>query len=93
MYPKSVDPHDLQDLVEKIAAAFRQSPGFLSMTTSVDALLGPGAESGDFGRVVIVDFDTLENALNALQAKDFQDVATASESLTSAHFLFESREV
>ena len=93
MYPKSVDATLLQDLVERIAAVFKQSPGFRSITTSVDALMGPGAESGEFGRVVIADFDTLEDALNALQAEDFQEVGAASEAMTSAHFLFESREV
>lgn len=93
MYPKSADPEQLQDLVEQIAAVFRHRPGFRSMTTSVDSLMGPGAEGGEFGRVVIADFDTLEDALGALQAEDFQEIGAASEALTSSHFLFESREV
>jgi hypothetical protein len=93
LYPKSADPAQVEELVERIAAAFKQSPGFRSATTSVDALMGPGARDGEVGRVVVVDFDTLDDALSALKAETFQEARTATELLGATHFLFECREV
>ena len=55
--------------------------------------MGPGAKNGEVSRVVFVDFDTLEDALGALQSEDFEDVKTASEQLGPTHYLFECREV
>ena len=93
MYPKSADPARVEEIVQRSTAVFKQSSGFRSGTTSVDALLGPGAKDGEVGRVVVVDFDTLEDALGALQSEDFQEIATASEQLGPTHYLFECREV
>jgi hypothetical protein len=55
--------------------------------------MGPGAKSGEVGRLVFVDFDTLDDALGALQSEDFEDVRTASEQLSPTHYLFECRDV
>ena len=93
MYPKSADAALVDEIVQRSSAVFRQSSGFRSCATSVDALMGPGAKSGEVGRLVFVDFDTLEDALGALQSEDFQDVRTASEQLSPTHFLFECRDV
>ena len=93
MYPKSASSSQVEQIVQRSIAIFKQSSGFRSCTTSVDALMGPGAKTGDVGRVVVVDFDTLEDALGALQSEDFEDVKTASEKLSPTHYLFECREV
>jgi hypothetical protein len=93
LYPTSADPALVAEVVERTAAAFRQSPGFRSATSSVDALMGPGARDGQVARVVVVDFDTLDDALNALGADDFQATRAASEALGATHFLFECHQV
>ena len=93
LYPTSADPARVAEIVERTAEAFKQTPGFRSFTTSVDALMGPGARGGQVARVVVADFDALDDALSALQAEDFQETRTASEALGATHFLFESREV
>ena len=93
MYPKSADPARVEEIVQRSTAVFRQRDGFRSCTTSVDALMGPGARGGEFARVVVVDFDTLEDALGALQSDAFADVRTASEQFGPIHYLFECREV
>lgn len=93
MYPKSADPSQVDEVVRRSTAVFRRSPGFRSCTSSVDALMGPGAKAGEFARVVVVDFDTLEDALGALKSKDFEAVKTASEQLGPTHYLFECREL
>jgi uncharacterized protein (DUF1330 family) len=93
MYPKSADPDQVDDIVNRTTAHFKSSPGFVSATTSVDALMGPGAKEGDFGRAVMVDFETLEDALRALQSDDFREFTVASEKLSATHLLFEVREL
>lgn len=93
MYPTSADPEQVEQIVQRVAAVFKQRSGFRSCTTSVDARMGPGARTGDIARVVVVDFDTLEDALGALHSEDFQDVKTASEQLSPTHYLFECREI
>ncbi len=93
MYPTSADPALVADIVERTATAFKQSPGFRSCTSSVDALLGPGAKDGQVARVVVVDFDSLDDALTALQADSFQENRIAGDGLGATHFLFECREI
>ena len=93
MYPTSADPARVAEIVDRTAAAFKQSPGFRSFTTSVDALMGPGARDGHVARVVVVDFDSLDDALSALKADSFQETRIASEAVGATHFLFECREV
>ena len=93
MYPSSADSAQVDDVTERVVAHFRQSPGFRSATTSVDALMGPGAKSGDVARVVMVDFDTLDDALAALQAEEFAEAREADMRVGATHFLFECREL
>lgn len=93
MYPKSADQAAVEEHVKQVAVAFAKSPGFLSCTTSVDTLMGPGARVSDVGRVVIVDFESLDDALNALGSESFREIGEVGESLTSMHYLFECREV
>lgn len=93
LYPTSAEPARVAEVVERTAAAFKQSPGFQSFTTSVDALMGPGAREGHVARVVVVDFDSLDDALGALEADSFQETRTTVDALGATHFLFECREV
>jgi uncharacterized protein (DUF1330 family) len=53
----------------------------------------PGARDGQVTRVVVVDFDSLDDALSALKADRFQETRTASEALGATHFLVECREI
>lgn len=93
MFPKSADPSLVDDLVERTAAVFRQGSGFRSITASVDALMGPSAKAGEFGRIMEADFDTLDDALAVVQGESFRDVMAAAESLGPTIFLFEHREI
>ena len=93
MFPQAADPDLVDRLVERAATIYRRSPGFRSVTTSVDALMGPAARTGEIGRVVEVDFDTLDDALAVLHAEDFQETKQAIEALPATLFLFEHREI
>lgn len=93
LYPTSADPERVAEIVERTASAFKQNPGFRSFTTSVDELMGPGARDRQVARVVVVDFETLDDALSALKDESFQATRTASEALGATHFLFECREM
>ena len=53
--------------------------------------MGPGAKNGQIARVVAVGFDSLEDALGALQSPAFREIAAASEELAATHYLFECR--
>ena len=70
MYPKSADPARVEEVVQRSTAVFRRRAGFRSCTTSVDALMGPGAKGGEFARVVVVDFDTLEDRAVTVRDRD-----------------------
>lgn len=93
LYPKSADEAAVADIVERSMAAFRASPGFIAAATSVDALMGPGAKGGEFGRVVTVDLASLDDALAVLQGEGFAEIQAASDLLDARHFLFECREI
>ncbi len=93
MYPKPADPARVEEIVQRSTAVFKQGAGFRSCTTSVDALMGPGAKDGEVGRIVVVDFDTLEDALAVLQSEAFEEVGAASDQLRPTHYLFECREL
>jgi hypothetical protein len=93
MYPKSADTAQVDELVRQTAAFFKQSAGFRSITTSVDSLMGPGAQHGDYGRLVMVDFETLDDALGAVTSDAFSVLRSASEQVAPTHFLFECREI
>lgn len=93
MYPKSADTAQVGELTERVVAHFKRSPGFRSASVSVDALMGPGARAGEFARVLIVDFNELEDALTALNNESFQEVLAADEAVGATHFLFECRDL
>ncbi len=93
MFPASADPREVEDLVERTAAAFRRSPGFRGATASVDALMGPSARSGEYGTVLEADFDDVGDALAALGAEDFAEVRAATEALSPTLLLYELREL
>jgi len=89
MYPTSADPTLVDDIVERTAAAFKQRSGFHSVTTSVDALMGPSARAGEVSRILEADFATLDDALAALHDDALQEVKATTESLGTTLFLYE----
>jgi hypothetical protein len=89
MLPKAADSAEVDALMKSIASSFRASVGSGAITRSVGALMGPGAHAGAASWVLEADFDTLENALSALDAEDFQDIKAEAEKLTTTLFLFE----
>lgn len=93
LYPASADPAQVDAFVRGSTEIFKRSPGFRSCTTSVDALMGPGAKNGEVGRVVAADCDTLEDALGALQSEALLQLVPASEQLDPTHYLFECRKL
>jgi hypothetical protein len=93
MYPASADPLLVDDIVERTAAVFKQRSGFHSVTTSVDALMGPSARAGAVSRILEADFATVDDALAALQDDAFQEVKSITESLGTTLFLYEFSEL
>jgi len=93
MYPSSADPVLVDDLVERTAAVFKQRAGFRSVSTNVDALMGPSARAGEVRRLLEVDFATLDDALAALHHDSFQEVKSITESLGTKLFLYELSEL
>ena len=93
IFPKSAGPVEVDALIEGIASSFKASAGSQPITRSVGSLMGPGARAGEAGWILEADFPTLEDAMTALDADDFQDVKAATETLASTIFLFEVREV
>src|ERR671911_889349 len=93
MFPKSADAAEVDALIEGIASSFKASAGSQPITRSVGSLMGPGGQAGEAGWILEADFPTLEDAMTALDAEDFQDVKATAETLTSTIFLFEIEEV
>ena len=93
MFPKSAEPAEVDALIEGTASSFRASVDSQPITRSVGSLMGPGAQAGIAGWIFEADFLTLEDAMTALDAEDFQSVQTATEKLTSTIFLFEIADV
>jgi hypothetical protein len=93
MFPKSAGPAQVDALIEGIALSFKASTGSQPITRSVGSLMGPGAQAGEAGWILEADFPTIEDAMTALDADDFQDVKATTETLTSTIFLFEMQEV
>jgi hypothetical protein len=92
MFPRSADSAEVDALIEGIAASHRANVG-AHVTRNVGSLMGPGAQAGEARWILEADFDSLEDAMRALDAEDFQDLKAAAESLTSSIFLFELGEV
>jgi hypothetical protein len=93
MFPKSAVATEVDALIEGIASSFKASAGSHPITRSVGSLMGPGARAGEVGWILEADFPTLEDAMTALDAEEFQDVKARTEALSSTIFLFEIREV
>ena len=93
MFPKSADSSEVDELIERIAASFKAAEGSLPITRSLGALMGPGAKAGEAATIIEADFATLEDAMTALQAEDFQETKTRTEALGSTIFLFELQNV
>jgi hypothetical protein len=89
MFPKSADPMEVDALIEGITSSFRASAGSKMITRSTGPLMGPGAKAGDWGSILEADFSSLEDAMTALVAEDFQDPKAKTEALGSTIFLFE----
>ena len=93
IFPASADQQEIDLLVSQTAAVFKERPSFRRMTTSVDALMGPSAERGEFRCLFEADFDQLEDLLEALNDETFQEVASATEALAPTLLVFECREL
>jgi hypothetical protein len=93
LFPRSAGPEQVTELIGAIASSFRASAESQPITRSVGSLMGPGAQAGEAGWILEADFTTLEDAMTALDADDFQDVKARAEALTSTIFLFEIDEV
>jgi hypothetical protein len=89
MFPKAADQAEVDDLIERIGSSFKSSEGCEAVTRSDGALMGPGGQVGDVGCILEADFRTLDDAMAALDAKGFQEVAVRVEALTSSIFLYE----
>jgi hypothetical protein len=93
MFPKSADPAEVDTLIERIASSFKASTGSQPITRNLGSLMGPGAKAGEARWILEADFPTLEDAMTALHAEDFQGAKARTEALGSTIFLFELREV
>jgi hypothetical protein len=93
LFPKSAGPAQVDALIEGIASSLKSSSGSQPITRSVGSLMGPGAKAGAAGWILEADFPTLEDAMTAVDAEDFQDVKATTETLGSTIFLFEVGEV
>jgi hypothetical protein len=89
MFPAAVDPFIVDDLVARAASRLRVLPGYQSMTTSVEALMGPSAKAGGVSRIMETDFATLDDALAALHDPGFQEVRSTIEALEPTILLYE----
>lgn len=92
MFPSSADPVEVDALIEGIASSFRASVGSEPITRSAGSLMGPGAKAGGSGWILEADFTSLEDAMTALQADDFQEAKGRTESLGSTILLYEIQE-
>lgn len=89
MFPKSASPTEVDALIEGIASSFRASIGSLPITRNAGPLMGPGAHAGEAGWILGADLATLDDAMTALDAEEFQEVKAIAETLTSTILLFE----
>ena len=83
----------VEEIVRRAAAAYKTCSGVRAVTTSVDALLGPGARAGEIARVMEADFETLDDALAVLHVESFRPIKEAIEATGSTVLLYEHRVV
>ncbi len=93
MFPSSADPAQVDEVVRRTAEAFRERPTCRGVTASVDALMGPSAKGGMFGRVLEADFDELGDLLGVLDEESFREIRSATEALEPTLLVFECQEV
>ena len=94
IFPSSADAAVVERIVtEDLAPHFRNSVGFRSLSISLGALMGPGAQDGGASVVVEATFESLDSALGAISAPDFEPTAATVESLGAVIYLFELRDV
>ena len=93
IFPKSAGPVEVDALIEGIASSFKASAGSQPNHAQRGPTHGSGSQAGEAGWILEADFPTLEEAMTALDAEDFQHVKAATETLASTIFLFEVREV
>jgi hypothetical protein len=94
IFPSSVDVQTVERLVaDEIAAFYRLSDGFRSLSISVGPLMGPAAR--DDGAAIIVEavFATLESSLATIMAPSFETTKATVESLGAQIYLFEARDL
>src|SRR5262249_46351226 len=93
MFPQSADPMEVDALIEGIASSFKASAASQPITRGVGSLRGPGARAGEAGSILEANSSTLEDAMTALHAEDFQTAKARTEALGSKIFLFEAQEL
>lgn len=94
MFPRSVDVTTVERIfTDEIAPFYSRSEGFLSLSISVGALMGPAAHDGGAGVVVEAVFETLESSLATIMAPSFEATKATVESLGAQIYLFEAREL
>lgn len=91
LFPSTVEASDVERFVrEEMLPAFGPVPGFLDVTVSVGPLMGPSARSGQVGRILTVDFESLEAALEAIQSDRFAAGYAESDRMGAQIYLFET---
>ena len=76
VFPKSIDPEVLDDLLSKLVPSIKQALGFLSLKVSEGSLMSPGGPPS-YSKVVEASFESLEDFMawtqtpTAPAAKDF----------------------
>jgi hypothetical protein len=92
LFPTSADVGRGEDSTLKMASAFRGRPSLLRMTSSVDHLMGPGAERGTFGGPVEADLEEPGGLRGLLDSQGFR-VRTAIEPVKPTLLLGEYEEL
>ena len=93
MFPTSTDPLEVDALIDRIAASFKASVGSEPITRNAGALMGPAAKDGVVGSILEADFPSLDAAMTAMQAEDFQVTRQRTEDLGCTIFLYEVQDV
>jgi hypothetical protein len=90
MFPSSVAASEVERIRdEEILPAFRKVEGFLGLAASVGPLMGPSARAGTTGHIIIVEFDSLDAALGAIQSEAFAKGYAETEAMGVEVYLFE----
>lgn len=93
LFPATMDHGTVRLLADEIASAYRTRDGYKSTSVSVGPLMGPGAHGGQYGSVIEVVLDTLDNAIAALTAEDFTETRAKAESFGAFIVLYEYQDL